>query len=181
MAKNRPSHRGCSSTSIGITSTSHVDLHTFRTQSKSANSTRWRCTGCTRWRTRSRTTRASIIEPIFMSDGAGVSRLGRDGGGAGVHDPDVVLLADCQPVDVLTTSGRWRCSRGMASTERPRCCSTSSGMAAIMTAVQPFLVHKLPQQATSRGTSSRRRSVTAARSSSSTCGCRRSGTSSAGG
>ena len=27
------------------------------------------------------------------------------------------------------------------------CCSTSSGMAAIMTAVQPFLVHRTPQQA----------------------------------
>ncbi|MCK7482789.1 MAG: hypothetical protein M0C28_40975 [Candidatus Moduliflexus flocculans] len=38
----------------------------------------------------------------------------------GLPDPDLVLLAHRQPLDLLPTSGRWPCSRATASTARRR-------------------------------------------------------------
>ena len=88
----------------------------------------------------------AIIEPIFMSS----SQAYRD------SDEMAAALAYLIPTwcysriaNPSTYYYEWTLAllEGYGFDGETGCCSTSSGMAAIMTAVQPFLVHAHPQQA----------------------------------
>ncbi len=91
----------------------------------------------------------SIIEPIFMSS----SQAYRD------SDEMAAALAYLIPTwcysriaNPSTYYYEWTLAllEGYGCPDHTECCSTSSGMAAIMTAVQPFVVHRVHNVAESR-------------------------------
>ena len=87
----------------------------------------------------------AIIEPIFMSTAQAYRDSDEMAAALAYLIPPGATRASPTPRPI-TMNGRWPCWRATASRAETSCCSTSSGMAAIMTAVQPFLCPKTPNE-----------------------------------
>ena len=82
----------------------------------------------------------SIIEPIYMATSQGYRDADEMEAALAYLVPDLVLLAHRQPVALLPREWTLALLEGYGFDVETSCCATSSGMAAIDSATEPFLV-----------------------------------------